>query len=63
MESCQIASPKSAHKGYANTARVLLDSLIVYRLELGETGRQLEVLLRMYGVVASADVPCPKQIH
>lgn len=63
MESCQMTSSESMHKGYAGTARKLLDSLLVYREELGETGRQLEVLLRMYGVSASSDLPCSKQIH
>lgn len=63
MESCQMASPEPVHKGYAGTARKLLDSLILYRSELGETGRQLERLLRMYGVAASADLPYSKQIH
>ena len=63
MESCQTASPEPMHKGYAGTARKLLDSLILYRAELGETGRQLEILLRMYGVAASADLPCSEQIH
>ncbi|MGB1008526.1 MAG: hypothetical protein ACPGVP_02310 [Thiolinea sp.] len=58
-----MASPKPVQKGYAVTARKLLDGLIVYRTELGETGRQLEILLRMYGVTASSDLPCPKQIH
>jgi len=63
MESCQVASPELVHKGYAVTARKLLDSLILYRAELGVTGRQLEMLLRKYGVAASTDLSCPKQIH
>ncbi len=63
MVSCQTATSRSMHKGYAGTARKLLDSLIVYRAELGETGRQLEKLLRVYGVAASSDLPHSKQIH
>ena len=58
-----MASPEPMHKGYAVTARKLLDSLIFYRAELGEPGRQLEMLLRAYGVKASSDLPCPKQVH
>lgn len=61
-----MATLQSVPGGYTGTtrnARQLLDSLILYRVELGDTGRQLELLLRMYGVTASSDLPCPKQIH
>ncbi|MEZ5479006.1 MAG: hypothetical protein R3E95_16460 [Thiolinea sp.] len=46
-----------------STACRLLDGLISYRAELGETGRQLEKLLRLYGVRASTDLPCSRQVH
>lgn len=48
---------------YLETARRLLDGLILYRLELGEAGRHLELLLRYSGVSASTDLPCPKSIN
>ncbi|MFM2319980.1 MAG: hypothetical protein RLZZ215_2601 [Pseudomonadota bacterium] len=48
---------------YLETARRLLDGLILYRLELGEAGRHLELLLRYSGVAASTDLPCSKSIH
>lgn len=48
---------------YLETARRLLDGLILYRLELGEAGRHLELLLRYSGVAATTDLPCPKNIH
>lgn len=63
MESCQVAELQPVSRGYKDTTRMLLDGLILYRIELGETGRQLERLLRQYGVVASNDLPCSKQVH
>ncbi|TXH70387.1 MAG: hypothetical protein E6Q83_05785 [Thiothrix sp.] len=48
---------------YLETARRLLDGLILYRLELGEAGRHLELLLRYSGVSASTDLPCSKRMH
>lgn len=48
---------------YLETARRLLDGLILYRLELGEAGRHLELLLRLRGVAASTDAPCVERIH
>lgn len=48
---------------YLETAKRLLDGLILYRVELGEPGRHLELLLRYSGVAASTDLPCPKSIH
>lgn len=45
------------------TTRKLLDGLIAYRSELGETGLQLELLLRQYGVVASTDVAASLHTH
>lgn len=67
MKLCQaepewvdISPGQVVHQG---TARKLLDGLIAYRAELGETGLQLEFLLRKYGVVASSDMPCPPRTH
>lgn len=48
---------------YLETARRLLDGLILYRLELGDAGRQLESLLRCSGVSASTDLPCSEHVH
>ena len=63
MESYQTTHSEPRHKGYAGTARKLMDSLIVYRTELGETGRQLELLLRLYGTTSSTDAPYSKRVH
>ena len=64
MELYQLVTPKPMHKGYyAEAAQKLLDGLVVYRAELGETGRQLEILLRVYGVSASSDLSYTKQVH
>lgn len=48
---------------YLETAKRLLDGLILYRLELGEAGRHLELLLRYSGVAASTDSPNPNSVH
>ena len=48
---------------YLGTARRLLDGLILYRLDLGDAGRHLELLLRCSGVTASTDLPCTKRVH
>lgn len=48
---------------YFETAKRLLEGLILYRLELGEAGRHLELLLRCAGVTASTDLPSSKNIH
>ena len=48
---------------YLGTARRLLDGLILYRLDLGDAGRHLELLLRYGGVTASTDLPCTKSVH
>ncbi len=54
---------KTQPASYLETARRLLDGLILYRLELGEAGRHLELLLRCSGVPASTDLPCSKNLH
>lgn len=46
-----------------NTARRLLDGLIVYRAELGEMGRELEYLLRLRDIQATLDVPYSRRVH
>ncbi len=62
MESHQQIGHMGVRRtGYADTARHLLDSLIIYRAELGVTGRQLERLLRERGISASTDLPAPKR--
>jgi hypothetical protein len=59
LDSSANAPPSS----YLDTARRLLDGLILYHLELGEAGRQLELLLRYGGVSASTDLPSSETIH
>lgn len=54
---------KTQAASYLETARRLLDGLILYRVELGEAGRHLELLLRYSGVPASTDLPCSKSLH
>ncbi len=64
MDMCQqgrVDAPK--YKPYVETARRLLDGLIMYRPELGEAGRQLELLLRCRGVSATTDHPCPERLQ
>lgn len=57
---CQTSTQQSS---YLETAKRLLDGLILYRLELGEAGRHLELLLRYSGVAASTDLPSTKSVH
>ena len=45
---------RDAHKKQTK-AQLLLEGLIMYRLELGEVGRQLEYLLRQRGVRSTID--------
>jgi hypothetical protein len=53
----------SARAPTSGTAGRLLDGLVIYRAELGETGRQLENLLRINNVVSSFDVPYIRRTH
>ncbi len=46
-----------------STARRLLDGLVVYRAELGETGRELEQLLRLRDVRETLDAPYSRCVH
>ena len=67
MELCQAEydclEPKPLLASHQGTASRLLDGLMAYRTELGETGMQLELLLRKHGVVASTDVPGSLRRH
>lgn len=53
----------SAGRRSVNLASRLLDGLVIYRAELGETGRQLENLLRLNNISSSFDVPYVRRIH
>lgn len=46
-----------------DTVRRLLDGLVIYRAELGETGRQLELMLRLQSMKEVSDAPHSRQIH
>jgi hypothetical protein len=53
---------RDAHKKQTK-AQLLLDGLIMYRMELGDIGRQLECLLRQRGVRATIDPLLSTRYH
>lgn len=48
---------------WVDTTHKLLDGLVIYRSELGETGKQLEYLLRLGGVQTVLDTPRTNRVH
>lgn len=52
-----------AYTERVNTTRRLLDGLVVYRAELGETGRDLEQLLRLQDIRETLDAPYSRRVH
>lgn len=54
---------ESSYTEQLNTARRLLEGLVAYRSELGETGRELEQLLRLRDVRETLDAPYSRCVH
>ncbi|CAA6809742.1 MAG: Unknown protein [uncultured Thiotrichaceae bacterium] len=63
MQTYFRSHDKSSYAERLSTARRLLDGLVIYRAELGETGRELEQLLRLRDVQETLDAPYSRCVH
>nr|CAA6828975.1 MAG: Unknown protein [uncultured Thiotrichaceae bacterium] len=58
-----LSEQQLAYVEQLNTARCLLDSLVMYRSELGETGKKLEYLFRLLDIEGVLDAPYSTCVH